>query len=504
MLRFKSPTVDAGFCWPMLVMSSTIYFLLFGTLYSYGVWLPRIMEEFNCNQEQAAWVGSMASGLLVLLAMPASISCNYLGVFTMSILGSIMCGSGLIISSHLQNIYHLYLSFGVLLGIGLALLYTPTLVMVGRWFDKYQTQATTFMMIGAPIGSLIFNPLMEKIMENYNLRSAMNLYGIMFLGITFICSFGYLPFSQKLIKKDVDIESKLEKNKIDCGFKFRKKLLRNNAFWLFCVCRFFAILAYYVPLFHLIKYAMTIGISSSTASLMLAVWSGSNFLGRICYGCFIANHREKLLSTYQISMFLSGVVSAAAYFADNTWSLFLYCCIYGILDGSNIGLASLVTIDLTSPLDLGAAWGIQQTINGIPSIAGPVLIGAMNDAKLLSANYMFVFTGGTFILGSIFMNFARITHNRTRQSEIPNTELKDVYNTDQNESLDESHLQKDVYITDQKNSKENANSSELPKQTSVENFSFDNKTFNVEIIRNEKESLSSVEFSKDTQNGKIV
>ena len=120
---------------------------------------------------------------------------------------------------------------------------------------------------------------------------------------------------------------------------------------------------------------MTMGISSSTASLMLAVWSGSNLFGRIGYGCFISHHRGKLLVTYQISMVLIGVVSAGAYFATNVWSLFIYSCLYGILDGSNIALASLVTIDLTSPLDLGAAWGIQQTINGIPAIAGPVLIG---------------------------------------------------------------------------------------------------------------------------------
>ena len=74
-------------------------------------------------------------------------------------------------------------------------------------------------------------------------------------------------------------------------------------------------------------------------------------------------------------MLLSGVVSALAYFADNVWSIFIYACAYGFLDASNISLASLVTYDLTSRDDLGAAWGIQQTFNGIPTVAGPVLIG---------------------------------------------------------------------------------------------------------------------------------
>ncbi|XP_066933212.1 monocarboxylate transporter 12-like [Clytia hemisphaerica] len=407
-----------------------------------------------------------------------------------------MCGSGIILSAHLQNIYHLYLSFGVLLGVGSALLYTPTVVMVGRWFDKYQALVTTLVIAGAPVGSLIFNPLMEKMMEDYPLRLVMRIYGIAYLIISFVCSFGYLPFTQRLIRKENQESATGTTNKVDIGFKFRKKLLKNKAFWLFTVCRFFAIFAFYVPLFHLIKYATKIGISSSTASLMMMVWSACNICGRLSFGAFIARNRSKVLITFQTAMFLCGVVSAAAYFADNTWSLFLYCCVYGMLDGSNIGLASLVTIDLTSPLDLGAAWGIQQTINGVPTIAGPVLIGAMNDAKLLSANYMFTFTGGTFILGSIFMNFARITHNRTRQSVIPNTELKDVYNTDQNESLDKSHLQKDVYITDQN---ESLDESHLQKDVYItdQNESLDERSLQKEVLELDSQEVNSVEQTID-------
>ena len=177
----------------------------------------------------------------------------------MSIVGSILCGVGIIVSSHLQNIYHLYLSFGVLLGIGSALLYTPTLVMVGRWFDKYQALATTLMVSTSPFGSLIFNPLMENMMENYSLRSVMNVYGFMFLAITFVCSFGYMPFSpmfiQKYEKTSNDVTEEIEEQviEIESGFEFRASLLKNKAYLLFCTCRFFAIFASYVPLSHLVS-----------------------------------------------------------------------------------------------------------------------------------------------------------------------------------------------------------------------------------------------------------
>ena len=41
----------------------------------------------------------------------------------------------------------------------------------------------------------------------------------------------------------------------------------------------------------------------------------------------------------------------------------------------------------------------------------------MNDAQILGPQYMFVFTGACFIIGSILMNFARIYQNKTLAEE---------------------------------------------------------------------------------------
>ena len=82
----------------------------------------------------------------------------------------------------------------------------------------------------------------------------------MFLGITFVCSFGYMPFSPMFIQKYETLEedkngteAKEEVIEIESGFEFRASLLKNKAYLLFCACRFFAIFAYYVPLFHLVS-----------------------------------------------------------------------------------------------------------------------------------------------------------------------------------------------------------------------------------------------------------
>jgi Major Facilitator Superfamily. len=170
-----------------------------------------------------------------------------------------MCGIGIIVSAYLHNIYHLYISYGLVLGIGSSMIYTPTLVMAGRWFKRYQAETTCFMMCGAPLGSIIFNPLMEIILENFNLRSVMKVYGVSFLSVTLTMSLSYIPFSlnsvsnSKQAKKEGDNCQKVIQTKEKSGFSFRWSLLKNRGFVFFLIGRLFAILAYYIPLFHLVS-----------------------------------------------------------------------------------------------------------------------------------------------------------------------------------------------------------------------------------------------------------
>lgn len=52
-----------------------------------------------------------------------------------------------------------------------------------------------------------------------------------------------------------------------------------------------------------------------------------------------------------------------------------YVILYGFLDGSFVGLLSLVTLEITSQADLGRAYGTMLTFIGIPIAIGPPVVG---------------------------------------------------------------------------------------------------------------------------------
>lgn len=74
-------------------------------------------------------------------------------------------------------------------------------------------------------------------------------------------------------------------------------------------------------------------------------------------------------------MFLSGVVSLATYFSNEYWMTVGYVITYGFLDGSFIGLMSLVTLEIVGMDDLAQGFGLMLTSIGVPIALGPYLIG---------------------------------------------------------------------------------------------------------------------------------
>ena len=78
-----------------------------------------------------------------------------------------------------------------------------------------------------------------------------------------------------------------------------------------------------------------------------------------------------------MAMFFSGVTTCLAFFADTYWKLICYVVVYGFLDGSFIGLLSLVTLDIVGMKDFAQGYGIMLSAIGVPIALGPPVIGEL-------------------------------------------------------------------------------------------------------------------------------
>lgn len=85
-----------------------------------------------------ALVGSLTIGTTFLLSPVSGILVDKIGLRTTTLIGGILTTGGMFLSSYcINHIEYLYLTYGVMFGLGAALAYTPTLAILGHYFKRY-------------------------------------------------------------------------------------------------------------------------------------------------------------------------------------------------------------------------------------------------------------------------------------------------------------------------------------------------------------------------------
>lgn len=95
--------------------------------------------------------------------------CRY-GCRWMTITGGIISGLGFMLSSFCDSIEMMYLTFGVIAGLGLGLCYVTAVVSIAYWFDKKRTLATGLGACGTGVGTFLYAPMTKYFIEEYGWR----------------------------------------------------------------------------------------------------------------------------------------------------------------------------------------------------------------------------------------------------------------------------------------------------------------------------------------------
>lgn len=95
----------------------------------------------------------------------------------MTIAGSILAASCIIVSMFAQNVLTLIITIGFGTGLGFGLIYLPAIVSVTQYFEAKRSLATGIAVCGSGFGTFVFAPLTEFLIGNYGWRGAMLIIG---------------------------------------------------------------------------------------------------------------------------------------------------------------------------------------------------------------------------------------------------------------------------------------------------------------------------------------
>ncbi|XP_022916238.1 monocarboxylate transporter 12-like [Onthophagus taurus] len=205
---------DGGWGWVVVAASFVVNLIADGITFSFGVIFVEFLEYFGENRAKTSWIGSLFMAMPLLSGPIASFLTDRYGCRAVTMAGSVLAAAGFVISSMSNSMEVLIITFGVFAGFGLSLCYVASVVIVAYYFDKKRSFATGLSVCGSGIGTFIFAPLIQLLLDHYGWRGTTLILAGLFLNLA-VCGalMRDLPWTPSSLKSKERKKNKILKKK---------------------------------------------------------------------------------------------------------------------------------------------------------------------------------------------------------------------------------------------------------------------------------------------------
>ncbi|KOB75862.1 Monocarboxylate transporter 14 [Operophtera brumata] len=161
---------DGGWGWVVVLSSFVISMIADGISFSFGLLYIEFLEEFQASKSTTAWIGSLFIAVPLLSGPVMSALVDRYGCRSMTILGGIISTIGFVLASVSTSLEMMMITFGVIAGLGLGLVYVTAVVSIAYWFEKKRNLATGLGACGTGVGTFIYAPMTQYLIEEYGWR----------------------------------------------------------------------------------------------------------------------------------------------------------------------------------------------------------------------------------------------------------------------------------------------------------------------------------------------
>ncbi|XP_031657994.1 monocarboxylate transporter 2 [Oncorhynchus kisutch] len=435
---------DGGYGWFILLACFLVFGLTFGVIKAFGVFYMEIHGYFEATATGTSWITSIAVATIHCGApMASALSARYSHRAVVMIGGLLSC-VGMVAGAFAQNLVQLYITVGLLTGFGYALTWTPTVTMVGWYFEKRRPMANALASAGECIITFLFTPLFQLLVDHYSWRGAMLVLGGLQLNLC-VCGMLLRPLNTptKLPPKEVreeegdltldalpqtksSSEGTVERTGKAQAQKARKaelwsKVLRyvdytlitNPRFMVYSMFGVFAALGFFAPALFLVPYARSQGVDEYQATALMSISAVLDLTGRVFFGWVANLHLVEMVQQLTATVILLGIVLLLCPLASSFLELAAFSSAYGLVYGATVSIHITVLAEVVGVQRLGSALGFFMLIRSSGGLLGPPIAGFLID-KMSDYGTGFLMAGVALLISALFL---LLLHQMNRRAQ---------------------------------------------------------------------------------------
>ncbi|KAI9249255.1 major facilitator superfamily domain-containing protein [Phascolomyces articulosus] len=341
------------------------------------------------------------------------------GVRTIIAIGALMMVLGLELAGFTTQIWHLYLTQGLLFGIGAAFLYVTSLSVPSQWFYRRRGLSFGIVTSGSGVGGVVLPFIITDLTNRVGFAWTYRILGLMYLGMNTIAFFlvkEKYPQNKKIkVAEDGEEQPAVSPPTLREIFDF--SIFKDSTFLLWMVASVIATLNFFTPFFFLPSYALYNGLTTTDGTAFSAVLSGASCIGRIGIG-FVGDRIGRINTLIICSIISGATVLGIWMIAYDYNTIMAFAIIYGLFSSAYYTLVSPITATIVGIQRYPTALSTMLLSNAISSLGPTIASGIQNNISAPPYLIYKVYTGATYLLGSLLLLGLKIKMTRRAFTKI--------------------------------------------------------------------------------------
>jgi OFA family oxalate/formate antiporter-like MFS transporter len=253
-----------------------------GIIYMWSVFKGPIAAHLSWDAGAAALTASVMLSMFVLGIILGGYAQDKLGPKKVTLAGSVLIGVGMASTAVITSStpWLVYITYGVIGGLGVGALYTSTLAAIQKWFPDRRGFASGMIVSAFGFSLVVFAPLAKFSLSGLGVPTTFLIFGIAFFAVCGFCSLfiqnppeGYLPEGY------VPPPAVLAKQQYS-----PQEIIKTKQFYLLMGGLFFTLPAYFIlnPVF--ISLGTARGLTEAIALLGVSMTGIGSAVGRLAVG----------------------------------------------------------------------------------------------------------------------------------------------------------------------------------------------------------------------------
>ena len=408
MLPFFASKNKLFYGWIVVITFFIVGTALFGIQFTFGIFFKSIESEFVLTRAFTSSINSVSMLIMGFIAFGGGLAIDRYGPRIIILLMGIFTCLSLLLTSQTSSPWQLFLTYSLLLSLGIGPIFVVITSTVSRWFDKRRGLALGIAGAGSGLGTVIMAPLSAYLIVRFGWRISYIILGLIACLVT-------IPLS-RLLKKDpheigtipdgINLQTidEIDEDRLRPVDLSPSQVFGTRSFWFLVFVWVFLSSSGFFIFVHFVPHITDMGFSASEAAIGLGLIGLSSFTGRILVGAISDRIGRKLTAVICTLIQFGNMLWLI--WAHDLWTLYLFAIVFGFaFNGLTTAISALLG-DIFGIHSIGSIMGMLEIGFGIGAAIGPFIAGIIYDA---SGSYYIAFLifAGALLLKAFLITLIR-------------------------------------------------------------------------------------------------